>query len=137
MEQQRGMFEEVDGDDLLAHLGDEPTHDHAWPQTLADLVDIMEDHLVRNCENEQVQARRLARELAVVLAKYFGGQPIYIPKGKQLTLAIRDTQIWHEFRGKNINELARRYQLTHMRIYDIVKKQRALHMEKIQPQLPL
>lgn len=136
-ERQLDMIGISDGEDLLNHIGDEQALEHAWPATLAEMVDVIAHHMERQRKSDRTTAQTVAREITVLLARHFGGHPIYIPKGNSLDLAIRDTKIWHEFNGRNVTELARRYKLTDMRVYSIIKVQRRLHVDRIQCQLPL
>jgi Mor family transcriptional regulator len=52
---------------------------------------------------------------------------MYFPQGHFVRIAIRDAQIWREFTGDNLSELARRYRLTSRRIRDILDRQRVIH----------
>lgn len=51
-----------------------------------------------------------------------GGTFIYIPKSDTLTKKVRNQQIKREFDGKNISQLATRYNLSVRSIRDIVMK---------------
>lgn len=135
-EQQKDDFNPLDANvnDILAHLDDVNQDDpRAWPQTLADLVDVFTDHLHRkpltDAKTEDT-ARRAAQELIVVLANYFGGRQVYLPRDEKLRLALRDNQIWRDFNGTNIGALEKRWKLTRQQIYNIIAKQRALHKNR-------
>ena len=52
---------------------------------------------------------------------HWAGQPIYIPKGAAYEFSKRDVEIFNRFNGRNHSALAREYNLTVMRIYQIVK----------------
>ena len=49
-----------------------------------------------------------------------GGKSIYLPKGVAAYLSARDLQMCSEFTGNNYDLLARRYELTEMRVRQIV-----------------
>ena len=134
-EQQLGMFEDVDGSDLLTHIDEASGLEHAWPKTLAELVDVIASHLRRTHHCEESIAKRQAIETTLVIANHFGGSPVYLPKGDKLRRAIRDTQIFHEATGDNISILAKKHGLTNVQIYTIISKQRRLYIDKIQPKL--
>ena len=128
---------DADVDEVLAHLDDVGRDDpRAWPQTLADLVDVFSAHLQRRKDLAIEEARREAQDLIVVLANYFGGRQIYLPRDEKLRLALRDNQIWRDFDGRNIDVLEKRWRLTRQQIYNIIAHQRALHKKRVQPELP-
>lgn len=58
------------------------------------------------------QTERLSLEL--------GGGGFYMHKGNSYRLSKRYRKIWEEFTGKNYTQLARKYDLTEMRIKQIV-----------------
>ncbi|MFX6383803.1 Mor transcription activator family protein, partial [Acinetobacter baumannii] len=64
-----------------------------------------------------------AREVVLALAVYFGGRPLYLPKGAMLETALLHARIWHEFNGRNTEELADRYRLTVRQVQKIIKQQ--------------
>jgi len=73
-----------------------------------------------------------ARRTIMLLAHYFGGQVIYLPRNEKLRLALRNQQIWYEFNGHNIQSLAKKHKLTETMIYGILKAQRKLMVMKKQ-----
>lgn len=54
------------------------------------------------------------------LTEQKGGGAIYLPKGVALRLSARDREICGRFRGNNYRELARDYDLTEMRVRQII-----------------
>jgi Mor family transcriptional regulator len=139
-EAQKKLFDplQADVDDILAHLEDvDRGNPRAWPQTLAELVDVFADHLQRRKGHASEAARKEAQDLTVVLATYFGGRQIYLPRNEKLRLALRDKQIWRAFDGKNIDLLEKRWRLTRQQVYNIIAQQRALHQKGLSPELPL
>lgn len=66
------------------------------------------------------------------IREHWGGQPIYLPKGVQYDFCMRDLQVFERFNGHNHAELAREYNLTVMRIYQIIKAVRAELVKKRQ-----
>ncbi len=63
--------------------------------------------------------------VANMLAEDWGGINIYIPKGKNRRLRQRNAQLWAEFTGDNISELARKFGLSEQRAYAIIAEERA------------
>lgn len=68
------------------------------------------------------ESRLLAKKVTLDIAHDFGGEMIYIPKGILVHLTGRDLKIWQEFNGKNHNELARKYGVSVVWVYKILKK---------------
>lgn len=119
--------------EMMAHL-DDPEIRHKWPQALAGFLDVATDGLIRS-GREKADATNAAIIAVRSLARYQGGRMFYLPKGDALEKALRDYQIWNEFRGRNQDELATKYRLTVVQIYSILREQRALHRKKVQPGL--
>ncbi len=120
-------------DDLLEHI-DDPEILKKWPQGLADMLTVIEAALVR--DGQPTETARQQAFLAVrALASYAGGRSLYVPKGEQLDIALRDRQIWEQHNGHNVDALARRYHLTEVQIYSILARQRKLARRRVQPDL--
>lgn len=66
----------------------------------------------------------MAEALVLELSHHFGGVQFYIPRGRAIKTHMKHIQIWNEFNGRNINELAIKHDLTTKQIYQIVAKQR-------------
>ncbi|MFO1322211.1 MAG: Mor transcription activator family protein [Burkholderiales bacterium] len=62
-----------------------------------------------------------ARTALLALADYAGGREFYLPRAVTLRASIRDVQIRREFNGRNLVELASRYQLTTAHVRKILK----------------
>jgi Mor family transcriptional regulator len=120
---------------LISEHADVLRSEHAWPHTLAELVEVMSNRLRAAHGYDDEESNQVARDLVMLLGKHLGGRMTYLPKGDQLRRAIRDAQIYHEFNGVNHNELAARFQLSSVSIYSIVQKQKQLLIEKVQPSL--
>ncbi|MBI2313562.1 MAG: transcriptional regulator [Betaproteobacteria bacterium] len=125
--------------DMAELLAREPAADEAidearWPGTLAELVDVVTEHLARRGAS-LTAARAEAQALILLIAHHFGGQRVYLPRDTRLRLALRDNLIWQEFSGRNVPELARRFGLTETQIYNILKEQRLLTTARRQRRL--
>lgn len=90
-----------------------------YPEILADVVDDLTTRLADHVEPQS--ARKIAFEHAEYLRKHWGGQDLYIPKGVAWDLSERDRQMVKEFNGHNHDQLARKYNLTTVRVYQILK----------------
>ncbi|WP_299001750.1 Mor transcription activator family protein [uncultured Shewanella sp.] len=105
---------------------------HRWPSTLQSLCELMrvtlEGYKVNN-------ALMLSEALATSLSTYLGGRDVYIPNGERLKDALRDIQIWREFKGNNLELLSRSYGLTERRVSQIIAEQRAAFVARKQRKL--
>lgn len=95
-----------------------------YPELLADLADQVAVKLVE----QGIEAERAA-EIGLAAAEHiranWSGQSLYLPKGVQYDLSRRDMEIFERFNGTNHEVLAREYNLTVMRIYQIIKAVKA------------
>ena len=103
----------------------------AYPELLSDLADQVATRL---CERgiDAERAADIGFEAAEHIREHWGGQPIYLPKGVQYDFSRRDLEIFDRFNGHNHAELAKEYNLTVMRIYQITKAVRAELIKKRQ-----
>lgn len=107
---------------------------HAWPQSLVDMLDVVTDAHVRKGV-DPAAARDYAFTAMQALAEYHGGRMWYLPFGEGVAVAIRNKRIWHAFTGSNLHQLARDFELCEMAIYKILRRQRALHRRRVQPDM--
>ncbi len=142
-EEQASLFADDDtaGNDLLANLDGSDAVTQQWPQTAVEMVDLfnafMVQHLLKKGQQLTEQnVTTIARQLTVCMARQFGGMQFYMPKIAHLEAHMRDMEIYEAFTGNNIRELARKYDLSEVSIYNIIKRQRAIHLAKIAPRLP-
>lgn len=98
---------------------------------LFDLIDKSTAVLERESGLDHEAAHAAACSIASEVAKDWGGMQIYFPKG----LSLRDIKIFQEFTGNNHTELARKYNLTEVRVYQILEKARESYIKKTQPDL--
>lgn len=109
--------------------------------TLREMCEEMFLHLL---EDEEVvgllEVERLA-ELVVGMvdrvSMKVGGAGFYLPKGIGCKLSARDREIAQAFNGRNKHLLARQYQLSEMRIDQILKKWRQEEFARKQGRLDL
>jgi Mor family transcriptional regulator len=83
------------------------------------------------------EAAEIALDVAEHVRKNIGGVATYIPRGLSYELSLRDRQIWSEFKGDNHAELARKYDMTEMRVRQIIDRaaraDRAARQHKLFP----
>lgn len=76
----------------------------------------------------ELEKEKIAKDVAILIAVqvtqqmrlHLGGQTVYFPKSWAATKNARDQEIFKAFDGTNYQALAMQYQLTEMRIRQIV-----------------
>lgn len=68
-------------------------------------------------------AEQFAQNLVIKLRHYYGGIPLYIPKGKP-DLSSRNKKICDKFNGKNMREVCREFDLCAQQVRKIIKSER-------------
>ena len=66
-------------------------------------------------------ARVIGLKPVLNLVKQYGGDSIYIPKYEAIIRTVRNRAIIAEFNGSNLNDLARKYNLTKRYLREIMK----------------
>lgn len=127
-------IDNLDAKKVLASMND-PTVLSRWEGSLREMVEIAEVKLLAEMGPDST-APELARHVVFAICSAMGGSVIYLPRGDALKRAMRDAAIFREWLDSNtpIPELVRKYDLANQTIYDIIKKQRALH-RKNEPDL--
>ncbi|MCG7565878.1 transcriptional regulator [Pseudoalteromonas sp. CnMc7-15] len=107
----------------LANLEGQELNDvrKRWPSTLQSLVILLKRELKKK---NIADADKVAEGLTFALSHYFGGRDIYLPTDQRLKAALRDIQIWSEFKGNNVECLAVKFSLTERRVLEIIQEQR-------------
>lgn len=105
--------------------------DNFYPEMLADLADQIAVKLV-DVKVPADKAADIGFDIAEYMREHWGGYPFYFPKGVQYDFHCRDLEIFERFTGYNQPELAREYNLTLVRIYQIIKAVRAEMVKKRQ-----
>lgn len=102
-----------------------------YPELLADLADQVAIKL-GELGIDIEKAADIGFATAEHIRGHWSGQSLYLPKGDQYDISRRDIEIFEAFNGSNHEKLAREYNLTVMRIYQIVKAVRAEMVRKRQ-----
>lgn len=127
--------DDADQDSILKHLSDAtPEQKNHWPLALVELIDVLKFSRIKSGENK-TEAEKQSIELALDISGHFGGSQFYLPKPNHLEKFVRDIKLFGEFNGNNIKELARKYSLTEVQVYSIIREQRQLHINKVQPDI--
>jgi len=96
-----------------------------WPKSMMEMADVLENAFAQNGHAPE-EATHLASTAIEALAFLAGGRIFYLPKGKALKVALKHRQIYQEFNGTNVSELAKKHDLSSAQVYKIVKQQRSL-----------
>lgn len=105
--------------------------DKSYPELLADLADQVAAKLAE-LGTDMEKAADIGFAVAEHIRGNWSGQSLYLPKGVQYDISRRDIEIFERFNGTNHEALAREYNLTVMRIYQIIKAVRAALIAKRQ-----
>lgn len=87
------------------------------------------------CSTEQ--AEHLGLAVANFLAEHFGGQNFTFPRDYVYKLAVRDLQIYDEFKGNNWADLSSRYGITERGLRKLIHRVHKRVMKRKQPMLGL
>lgn len=119
-----GGADQLDPAKALEHL--QVPRTHRWEGTLRDMLDAVTHALTEPLGTEQAQ--RLAPAVVLTLCDTVGGSVCYLPRGAVLHQAIRDAQLFHDWRygGLLPPALARKYRLAVQTVYEIIARQREL-----------
>lgn len=105
-----------------------------YPELLADLADQVASKLVE-FGVEVEKAADIGFAAAEHVRSHWAGQSMYLPKGMRYDFDRKYLEIFEGFNGHNHEELARKYNLTVMRIYQIIKAVRTEMLRKKQGSL--
>jgi len=109
-----------------------------WPPLLVNMVAVIEARFKRKGMSDDA-AFAEAVEIVMLLANYFGGRNVYLPKGELLRTAMRDLKLWRRYCVKEtaemVRELAGDIGVSDIHMYAILARQRELHLRKIQGRL--
>jgi Mor family transcriptional regulator len=105
-----------------------------YPEILADVAATAGEFLQKSGLPAD-RAADIGFQLAEFVRTRWGGHKIYISKAESYMLSRRDLEIWHAFDGTTakIAELATKYNLSEMRIYQIIKRVKTEELRHRQP----
>lgn len=105
-------------------MSDTPTLilDDAYPEVLADIAREIHERLMTHPKAKlaHADAAEVALYVAEHVRKNIGGVMTYIPRGHMYEISVRDRQLYEDFTGDNFHVLAHKYNLTEMRVRQIV-----------------
>lgn len=126
-----GDIDKLDPAKVLAQLSD-PVVLNRWEGTLTEMAGIAESKLREVLPDKPDQVPGIARAVVYAICETMGGSVVYIPRGDTLRRALRDAEIFREWRDKNTrpDKLARQFKLSSQSVYDIIARQRELHRQQ-------
>lgn len=97
---------------------------------IAEFLQNLQDYTVHVLQQHKLNitdevANKIARDITDLTRKNWGGSNIYFPKNDFGQLSARDQVIYNKFRGDNILELVREFNVSEQYIYRIIKYKRA------------
>ncbi|EOW9148485.1 Mor transcription activator family protein, partial [Vibrio cholerae] len=101
-----------------------------WPHMMLTIFYLLSDECSKLGLDDKVALVLLSR-----LCRDTGGLQYYFPKGEELENQLRSMYIWREFNGRNVPELALKYNLSTQNIYAAIRKMRKLELQKRQHRL--
>lgn len=121
----------------------QPLHDlldASYPARLRDVAECLYMQLIDDKELQHYERSKLA-QLAINQTEYLsqelGGVTFYMVKGTSHKQSQRDKAVWERFNGQNYEDLAREFQISVMRVRQIVEKMRAEFIAQNQRSLAL
>lgn len=73
---------------------------------------------------------RIGQACAEHIRSILGGRWHFVPKGHRYDLSLRDREIYSQFNGANLRELAEAHDLTLVRLYQIIQQMRLEERER-------
>jgi Mor family transcriptional regulator len=103
--------------------------DDDYPEILAAAARAAYAWMTEHLKMDHQPAAEAAFAIAEAIRTEVGGAYEYIPKGQTWMLSRRDRDLYAKFRGDNYRQLAREYQLSEMRVRQIVERCRAADIQ--------
>lgn len=103
---------------------------------LVTLIGIVADEAAKILGTDPELGRLLGDEVASRFSAEFGGDMTHIPKGRVYHSSRLHRRIYEEFTGANVTELARKYEVTVIHLYSILRRERQRDRAERQAQLP-
>ncbi len=117
-----------------ADLSDVPAE--KWEKSVVEAIEVGEAELVSRGLAQEA-AFEQASAVVLAISEFRGGRLFYWPKGERLRIALRDAGRYRRFNGRNIDQLVEETGINVIHMYRILRHQRALHVRRIQPELPM
>ena len=115
---------------ILENLSNEQHLKEVLTQRLFEVYEIHRHSLKKFGITEQ-QAHKIATTQVIAIGNYYGGRSFYLPQNDKLKRYLRDVEIYNQFNGQNVNDLAKRYKVSHQTIYTAIASQRNARQQKL------
>lgn len=102
---------------------------------MADMAERVAQHLIEVHGMDKERACETGNDLADFLAKHWRGQDVYFNADSQFYLSKRDHEIYQRMERGNAYDLAKEYNLSYVRVYQIYKRVLAEARARNQPGL--
>ena len=110
--------------------------DPVYPEILARIAECLFLVLRDRLDGEPADHARLALDQVELVRAELGGSQLYLAKGQEFEMTLRDRQILAKFNGRNHRPLAHEFNVTERHIYDIVARRSREDFERRQGKLP-
>lgn len=90
----------------------------------APLVSFLVQKIAQLIEGRVEDFQGIARLCTEACQKAIGGDHIYVIRGAEIKRASRDQQIWRAFNGANFRALSKQFDLSEVRVRQIVARER-------------
>ncbi|MBF0546201.1 MAG: hypothetical protein HQM08_17290 [Candidatus Riflebacteria bacterium] len=97
--------------------------DRSYPEILLEFADNAAETLISEGMSEE-KAIEIGLKIATKIRKDFGGEVVYIPKGRCYELSLRDSTMLAEYNGNNATDIFRKYGITRRRLLQILQAKR-------------
>ncbi|MCF2829803.1 MULTISPECIES: Mor transcription activator family protein [unclassified Pseudoalteromonas] len=81
------------------------------------------------------EAAKLGLDVVDTVRTTFGGEYVYVCKGRKLDAMLKSNQIWAEFRGNNHRELAKKFGCSVQWVYTVIRTKNLILYGDIQGDL--
>ncbi|MGR6833606.1 Mor transcription activator family protein [Aliivibrio wodanis] len=121
-------FEDITAEEIDRMVSEEEKV--RWPEDMRHMYDLLAKDLETAGFDKSLAITQLNS-----ICKAFGGMQFYLPRGDALKLMIIRFNIWNEFTGNNVRELALKHHVTEQHIYRTVRTMRARESKRRQHDL--
>ena len=110
------------------------TYPDGYPELLEQMGQIIGTELLTLGLPHSI-ANAKALSITEAFRRTLGGQQLYLSKGLHYELSLRDEEIYAEFNGNNLEDVAMRFGLTTVQVRTIVRRGKARDLARRQSKL--
>lgn len=104
-------------------------------ELLADVAEQTATRLIEKHNMPEDVACDIGNDLADFLSEHWKGQNVYMNADAQFKLSKRDLEIYRRMERGNAHELAKEFELSYVRVYQIYRRCLAIARSRTQPSL--